>query len=211
MPNVIYVWEQTPKEWFTCIRPVPSHRTADTVTVEATPFVCAKKRLLGTNFFYQLALSESSLAEDVRAIRQACPTLPLSGDTRSGVLIFDGNKIIASYLFPGTYTRNERRLAVHPDYRGQGLAKLMVSQWQREVPTVDTIPPQTVNVAAVRTMFSAIKMTLAWAVSSGKVVPQRVRDAWSAGTEEAEILAELLKVEQASGSPRQRVANRFAR
>ena len=194
MTTVLDAWEQTPKEWFSRI--VPVHMEAVQVPVEVLPFKSAKISLPGTSYTYQLALADID-SDTIAEWRAARPNLPMSGDRRTGVLVFDGPKLIASYIVPGETRSALRRLAVHEDYRGACLAKKMMIQWIKQIPLV--IPansgPQPVNIAAVKTWLRAIHEVVDWAVASGKVVPQRVKDAWIAGTEEAEILATLALAE----------------
>jgi len=192
MTTVLDTWEQTPKEWFSRI--VPVHMGAVQVPVEVLPFKSAKISLPGTSYTYQLALADIA-SDTIAELRAARPNLPMSGDRRTGVLVFDGPKLIASFIVPGETRSALLRLAVHEDYRGAGLAKKMLVQWMKQVPLGVNSGPQLVNIAAIKTWLRAMHEVVDWAVASGKVVPQRVKDAWIAGTEEAEILATLALAE----------------
>ena len=79
------------------------------------------------------------------------------------------------------------------------LSKKMLCVWYQNVPVVTGIPPQPINIAAMKAFFSAIKETVAWAALAQLNVTQSVQDAWSAGTEEAEIMAKLELAESAGG------------
>lgn len=189
------IWTQTPKEWFSCI--VPTHTQDNNVTLEVLPFKTNKKPLEGTSYTYQLALSDSSVSHDAQQLHKARPRLPLSGDRRCGILVFDGQKIVASYVIPGHSEHAPRRVIVHRDYRGQKLAQKMLEQWYKEVPTIVGASKQPINVAAIKTFLAAIKNVVAWAATKDLTMDPQVRDAWASGAEAAEIIAKVQAAEEA--------------
>jgi len=186
-------WILTPADLFAVFIPVKS--SATNAHGANKPFAGAKRPLDGTPFQYQVALSDKSLSEDVKLLRRERPTLPLSGDRRAGIILFDGSKIIASYIIPGNLVRQERQLFVHADYRRRGLASRMIEQWMRETPTARNITRQPLNVVAARAFLAAHRALIIWAVAQGKNVPQSVADAVTAGNEANAILARFAAVD----------------
>lgn len=162
--------------------PVPS--------VETRPFPGGKRALPDTNYTYQIALSASAQSMNITARRAAVPGIPASGDSRSGVLVFNGDKIVGSYILPGDIDGSPHLLAVHANYRNMGLATRMMEQWLREVPS-PKLYRQPVNMAGVKTMLKAAHNTVDWAVANNKQVSQEVKDAWANGVEEKVILSRL--------------------
>ncbi len=185
---VIWTWEQTPEDWFRCIRPVKAQAS---INLEVQPFNLPKKVLNGTKFTYQLGLSSSSTSSEIKIRRTALPAIPVTGDTRSGIIIFDGQKIVGSYIIPGNLDNSARQLVVDSAYRGMGIATRMLEQWFREVPSVPALSVQPVNIQAVKTFLKALHNTVNWAVSVNKPVSQEVKDAWNTGVQETAILSRL--------------------
>jgi hypothetical protein len=167
------------------------------VALPTVPFKGIKRKLEGTPYLYQIGVSDTSVAVDIAPIYRAFPDLPLSGDRRAGILVYDGNLIIGSYLTMGNLARDFRRIIIRDKYRKKGLATRMVEQWFREIPGATDIPRQPINIMAVKTFLKAHANTVNWAVANGKDVPQKVRDAVASGQEAQEILAGLPAVENA--------------
>lgn len=196
MSNFVYYWTLTPKELLSCLVPVNS-RDRSRISLPVASFKLPKLSLVGTSYTYQLGVSANSLSEDMKGILKEFPGIPVTGDRRSGILIYQGSKIIGSYLIPGSYTKDFRLIYVHEGFRKQGLGTRMVEQWYREVPRAMSLSKQLVNVMAAKTFLKAHANVVRWAVAEGKDVPQRVQDAVNSGAEAAEILARLNVSEKA--------------
>lgn len=190
---LIYRWELTPKEILSCLIPVQSATVH--VTEPLTSFKLPKRSLVGTPYLYQLGVSDTSAAEDICIIHKEAPSIAVTGDRRAGILVYHGNLIVASYIIPGTLTREPRRIIVREKYRKQGLGSRMIEQWYREVPGVLNVPKQPSHIIAVKTFLRAHENVVRWAIANGKNVPQKVKDAIASGKEKAEILAKLNAVE----------------
>jgi hypothetical protein len=50
MPELVRVWQQTPKEWFACIRPTATKVSSPKVVVEKLPFKDKKRKLPESRF-----------------------------------------------------------------------------------------------------------------------------------------------------------------
>lgn len=201
--QIDYRWMVTPAELFACF--VPTHTADNLLTLPPKGFPSGrKKQLHGTPYLYQIGVSATSVALDIKPVHEAFPDLPATGDTRSGVIVYHGNLIIGSYVIPGHVTTNLRRIVVREGYRGQGLATRMVEQWFQEIPGPLNMPRQPINVRAVKAFLKAHKNVVNWAITNGKDVPQNVRDAVASGAQEAEILKRLQIVEAAPARMRAR-------
>jgi len=196
MSNLVYYWDLTPKELLSCLVPVNS-QDRSRIQLPTVPFKLPKLSLIGTPYTYQLGVSDSSSLADVALIHKEIPSLPHTGDRRTGIIVYNGSKIIGTYLIPGHYTRDYRLIYVHENYRNQGLGTRMLEQWYREVPRVMNLPPQLINIMAAKTSIKAHANVVRWAIAEGKDVPQRVQDAINNGAEVAEILARLDVFEKA--------------
>lgn len=142
-------------------------------------FGCPRVPLDGTGFTYQLAVSRKAQT-DVGG-----DGLPDSGDSRSGVIVFDGDRIVSSYV--ASAISRHRHLAVDKAYRGQGLGVLMVELWMREA----TFSRASIGLISYRSASIAVesyRRAVAWAVDSGKDVPADVR----AAVEDPERLARVI-------------------
>lgn len=205
--QIDYRWMVTPAELFACF--VPTHTADNALTVPTLGFPGGRKKpLSGTPYLYQLGVSDTSVAVDIKPVLAAFPDLPTTGDSRSGVILYHGNIIIGAYTIPGQVTNNLRRIVVREGYQGQGLATRMVEQWFREIPGPLNMPRQPINVRAVKAFLTAHKNLVEWAVANGKPVPQKVRDAVASGAEAEGILKRLVPVENA---PARRTALRVRR
>jgi len=194
MSEIAYRWMNTPAELFRSaiyvkIQPISP------VAIESIPFTSQKRMLSGTGYQYQCALSNTSMAIDIAPVHEAYPQIDISGDKRAGIIIFEGNRVIASYIVPGDSTMAERRIFVSEDYRGKGLATRMIEQFMQEIPGI-IIPKQRVNLVAVRAFLSGHKNVVNWAIAHGMQVPQKVRDAITNGGEAAMILAKAERAEE---------------
>jgi len=128
--------------------------------------------------FFNLGLPRSGTTSYSKALN----LLPRSGDQRSGVLVFDGDKIIASAIFLATHS-----LVVHPDYRNQGLAARLFLEWHAATKR-PFVSIHNITLATVKTLLRAHREVVERAVAAGKPVPKRVISAIQDGAETAAIL-----------------------
>lgn len=199
--EINYRWMVTPAELFDCF--APTHTSDNRVTLPTVGFPSGrKKQLHGTPYLYQLGISATSVAQDIKPVFQAMPELPVTGDSRSGLIVYHGNLIIGAYIIPGQSSINLRQIVVREGYQGQGLAKRMLEQYMREIPGITKIPRQPINIRAVKSFLGAHKNLVEWAIANDKPVPQNVRDAVASGEQEAAILKRLQLVEQAPAPAR---------
>jgi len=186
--EIAYRWTLTPRELYACF--VLRRAVPNVVSLPTVPFKGPKRPLEGTPYTYQLGVSDTSKAVSIFPIHDRCPEIPLTGDNRAGVIVFDGALIIGSYVIPGNMTRHWHEIIVRDGYRRQGLATRLVEQWFRETPRVLDISTQHINIMAVGTFLKAHTNLVRWAISNGKDVPEKVRKA-VANHEAEEVLYSL--------------------
>lgn len=170
-------WLLTPFESFIHWQPVRTEHSSDT-GVEVLPFKLPKRELDGTPYLYQLAVSTTSIAPDIVAVRDVCDSSVLVDDHRSGVIVFHGTLIVSSYSIPGRVIGDLHNIAVHPNYRGQGLSVRTLEQWLRETPYSADWPTQEINIGAAKAFLAAYHAMIHWALRNGKPVPERVLDTY---------------------------------
>jgi hypothetical protein len=201
MIHAIYRWLLTPRELFEGFHFIKSG-PASRISLEVLPFACERHPLVGTPYEYQLALSDSSVSEDIKFARAASPELPLSGDRRSGVLVFDGPKIVGSLVIPGNLATHGYKIVVKPapddearGYRREGLAVRMITEWCWDTKRPRVIPNQGITLYAAKALIAAHRVCVARAVERGLPVPQRVLDAVASGDEAAQVVRDAQVVE----------------
>jgi GNAT superfamily N-acetyltransferase len=181
MFKVCWRWEMTPREYAAGYTYISSTKTAD-LPLATEPFPCPRLPLPGTEYTYQLAISDKSPSQDIQAVVGHHPELPRSGDRRSGVLVFHGDTIIASAIFLATHS-----LVVHPDYRNLGLAARMFLEWNA-VTKRPFVSIHNITLATAKTLLRAHRDVVERAVAEGKPVPERVQQAIQDASETAAIL-----------------------
>jgi GNAT superfamily N-acetyltransferase len=215
MPNDVeqfWNWELTPAEIFSGVTFGKSEPVRK-LGIEVKPFACEKQALEGTPFEFQLALSDSSKSPEIQRLRRAHPELPLSGDRRGGVLVFDGPKIIGNCIVPGLQTYPGYRMVVHPDYRQQQLAFRMLLEWCRYTKRPKTLPLTGVTVISSKAWLAVHSELVKWAVKTGRHVPEHVLAAIASGEEARRILQRATDVENMElpkAPKRKRFLTRFA-
>jgi hypothetical protein len=187
-------WELTPAELFAGFHFMQSE-PAQSLHPEGRPFQGPKHPLAETPYTYQLALSDRSVAQEVIDLRRVQPDLPLSGDRRSGVLVFDGAAIVGSLVIPGNISTQGYKMFVRPDLRQQGLAFRMLVEWCTQTKRYRVLPKQGITVVSARALLAAHKVVVQRAVQAGKPVPPRVLEALAQGTEAQRVLAEATRIE----------------
>lgn len=159
------------------------------------PFDTALKPLEGTPYSYQIAVSTTSAEVETRFIREDCQAFLTSSTKHSGILAFDGDRIIASYLMPGNRSEVEHLLAVHPAYRGKNLAARIIEQWFRETPGVVGIPNQPIHIVAAKAFCKAHRDVTRWAQETGRPIPPEVVEAFRTGEQQRKLLADIERVQ----------------
>lgn len=166
-----WVWELTPRQVFEKNKFVKTAVTAK-LWQETRAFDTPRKPLAGTEFMYQLALTSKGRNEEAKLLRAQHPDLPDSGNYRSGVLIFDEDKVIASLVLSGVNEDRPFKMVVNPEYRGQDLAeRLLVEWWSNVRHTYRESGSQPLNVASVKVLLKAYRKVVLIAGADGKTVP----------------------------------------
>jgi len=185
---VCWRWELTPSELLAGFTYVPASKTAH-LTLDATPFPCPRLPLEGTDFTYQLALSAKSTALDIQALRGQHPELPVSADPRSGILVYHGDRVVASLTVPGK--SGGYHFFVQDEYRNQRLAFRMLVEWCGQTKRPRALSYQPLTPLSARALLAAHREVVERALAAGKPVPDRVVQAIQEGEETATILRQL--------------------
>lgn len=193
--DLCWRWELTPAELFAGFHPIKSE-PAKGLPLEIKPFACEKKPLGTTGFLYQVAVSDRSVCGEIIKIRKAQAELPLSGDRRSGIILFEQDYIIGALVIQGNLTNSGYKLFVHPDYRERGLAFMALVEWCWLTKRQRVLPRQGITLHSSRALLSAHRVVVERAQQSGKPVPARVLDAISSGEEARTILQEAERIEK---------------
>jgi GNAT superfamily N-acetyltransferase len=202
--DMCWRWELTPMELLAGFQPIRSKRT-ENLTSEVKPFKnTERKPLPGTDLLYQFAVSDCAVTQDITRIREAQPDLPVSGDRRSGVLVYDQNKLVGSCVIQGNMYLQGYKMSVHPDYRRQGIAYRMLLEWCRETKRARELPKQGITLNSAKALLRVHKELIGWALQEGKEVPDRVVQAVEDGQEAERILARLQHVDALTSFPRKR-------
>lgn len=159
------------------------------------PFDTLRKALEGTPYSYQIAVSTTSAKVEIRFVREDCQAFLTSATKHSGVLVFDGARLIASYILPGNTSEAEHLLTVDPNYRGQNLAARAVEQWFRETPGVVGLPTQHIHIVAAKAFCKAHRDVTRWAQETGRHVPPEVVEAFRTGEQQRKILETIERVQ----------------
>lgn len=184
--NICWRWEIAAEPAFANIKFIRSARAHDRPNRLPEPFDLDFKRnpdhpLGDTGLTYQAGLSPISQQPDVALLLAAYPDLPKTGDHRSGLLACDGKKVVGGYYMIGSPTRSPWVFYVHPEYRGKGLAREMVLQWNKITPRLIVQPHRIMSYSAGCVFMSAYLATIEWALQAGKDVPQEVIDSTRPG------------------------------
>jgi len=189
-------WELTPAELFAGFSFIKSEPAKD-LALERRPFDGVPYHTLeGTSFVYQLAISDRCVTADMLAIRRVQPQLPVSGDRRSGVLVFDDGRIIGACVIPGLQVLQGYRMVVHPDYRQHGLAFRMLVEWCWQTKRQKVLPTQGVTLNSAKALLKSHKIVVERALAKGFPVPSQVTQTVERGEEAARIIKEATRIEQ---------------
>lgn len=141
-----------------------------------------KKPLEGTPYFYQVGISSTTPNPSFVRWRELCPDLERVDGAISGVVVFDGDKVIAHYTSEGNQPRPPWNVGVDPEYRkgstknpGGGLAVLSILQWNKAAPWVKLVT-WPVSIPAAESFVSAHRQYVESAIVQGEPVPQNVID-----------------------------------
>jgi GNAT superfamily N-acetyltransferase len=196
-----YWWETTPKELLAKHVFIKASPATETLRQEVEPFDTPKKPLEGFDGLdYQLALSDRALNNEARLQRQAHHELPVSGDSRSGILAFDGDQIVASFVLVGTTPGSPRfKLVVNPEHRGTGLAQRLFEIWGLRVKRLMTAnPKQPITYHATVALLAAHKAVVEQALAEDLPVPDNVKQAVASGEEQLALIQRAWEVQNAT-------------
>lgn len=128
-----------------------------------------------TPYQYQVGISLRSRNPNFIEWRDRCPDLEPTDGNHSGVVLFDGEKIIGGYTARAVHTRPNWDIIVHADYRNQGLMTLAMAQWFKAAPFA-ALSPRPITERGKKAALSAHKLYLRYAIEHGEPVPQNVID-----------------------------------
>lgn len=202
----VWHWEQTPLEaWagFT-VRVGKASRTPEKIValgelVEYSGFKCERYEL-EDGLTCQLAVSDRSSSRDIQATRREQPELPVSGDKRSGVIIFDGDRIVANFISDGDMFDHRYRTVVDAEYRRRGLAQRAVLEWYKHVRRPRIVSSQRLSPAGAKVFLSVHSAVYAWASQHGKSLPDKVLREMETKAETTQLVEAINRVES-TGEP----------
>lgn len=160
------------------------------VRVASMPFSAPLEPLPGMGFAFQLGVSRRAVCAEIQRVVAEQPELPCSGprDFRSGVLVYEGQRIVASLILPGNITAHGYELATARP--GLGLGHRLLVEWCGRVRRLRMRPPQRITRRALRAWLRAHADLVRQAEARRLSVPRAVSFAVRAGEGEA-LLAEL--------------------
>jgi GNAT superfamily N-acetyltransferase len=133
-----------------------------------------KDSLEDTPYTFQIGISSSTLNPNFVEWRERT-SIELTDSRASGVLVFNGYDVIASYTADTDQKRPPWSIQVHPDYRGKGLSTLAVLQWFKAAPLYNLVGWPVTEISAMA-FVSAHKRYVEWAILQDEPVPQNVID-----------------------------------
>jgi len=171
-----------------------------TLEVEREPFTSRRIPLEGTDFHFQVAISDATANREMVAVRDHCEAgLQSSGDERSGALLLSGDDVIGSLLVSrGRLAQEETRLVIHPDFRGDRLGQRLTTEWHKHSARFVNRGVEKLNLASIEPHIDAHLATCRWAAEQGLPVPDRVLEELETGFEEM-VLRGLLEGVQRTG------------
>lgn len=149
---------------------------------EGIPFAGVQKKQVG-KFSYQAAITSEPRADTAWAamVRDGVGPADRSGDRRSGIILFDGERSIGSYTDPGFGAPAEWMLRVEDTYRGSGAGQALFIAWWREFPRHRELHPSLpMNQHAARALAKAFVQYVRQCAAHGLPVSQRVLDSLDA-------------------------------
>jgi hypothetical protein len=203
-------WEMTPLEIFQVKVVKPTPGGDGFLSMEVSPFKLPRLPLEGANgLTHQFGLSDCSLSEEVKLWKATHPEIPVTGDRRSGIIVFDGDEIVASYIFEGRRTGIPLTMVVRKDYRGSKpkspkplpLSVILPLEFFKRVKRqARPEPQQTEIVQGARAYIRTLTALYEWAVRTGKSIPEKVQREIETKEETNYILGLLSEVERTGTS-----------
>ncbi len=177
-------------------------------SVERTPFENVSRKPLFDRYTYQAAMRSDPMPGSEWDLMQKEGLGPSarSGGRRSGVIVFDGAKIIGSHTDPGYGHPAQNMLYVDPEYRGKGIAQHIFIAWWNEFPRhKNDHARQVFNQQTAWAVLNAFPKYLEACQAAGKPVPGRVVGALA--VDRVEILRRIDAAQQASQArpPRRKI------
>lgn len=148
-----------------------------------TPFPSAPRVPFRDGLKAQIAVAQRSFNNHIKALRADNPDQPISGDRRSGILVFDGDRIVASLTSAGrSSAKVDFIMFVDEDRQGHGLAVDMWVAWNMAFCEYNVLPRNVETVAARKILIKAHRRIVELAVERGETVPQYVIDSVQPGS-----------------------------
>ena len=186
-PQTPWIWEKLPTEILKqsiLARGVPS-----TLPVERKPF-CSPRVELGDGLSYQLALA-SHMSGNAKLLRKIHPEVPLSGDQRSGVILYDGNSIIGSLVLGSAWSST---VSVLPQYRDLGHAQRMFEIWYKHVRLIyDDGHVNIINAGGLGAFLAAHEGAVKSALEVDAPVPKAVWRGIETGSDTDKLFSRMKK------------------
>lgn len=190
-------WEMTPAEIFGGFK--FSKTSYITIGIPKMPFRAAVPHMpLPDSFFtFQLALGDASVSAEIIGIRNEQRELTRVPGRRSGVHVYDGERLVASLEIDGMRHTGGYEMFVLPRYRSMGLGAKILTEWcYRTCRPLFEVPRQSITLPSTLALLAAHRNVVLRAQLAGRVVPQRVINAIDCGEEAAQILKEAERVEK---------------
>lgn len=128
--DMVWRWDLTADEVLAgfAVRPDERVRSPQLRDHELVPFAGVPLvPLEGTPYEYQLAIGADAKCPDMQAIAQVQPEFVIPDETRSGLLVFDGDQVVGWLL---TLNRsNGYLLRVDQRYHRTGVATAILAEW----------------------------------------------------------------------------------
>jgi len=141
---------------------------------ESTPFKGDKLPLPGApGLTYQFGVGDGSVAVEIVELLQVMPDLERTGDRRSGVLVFDGERLVGNWTVSGKRTHPQRALYVDPEYRGRNLGPLMILEWSKRTKRPRKLHAFYINPGSAKALLRCDMALYDWAEAEGKAIPDR--------------------------------------
>jgi hypothetical protein len=148
-----------------------------------TPFPAAPRVPFRDGLEAQIAVAERSFNKHIKALRADNPDEPVSGDARSGILVFHGDRIVASLTSLGrSSAKVDFIMFVDEDRQGHGLAVDMWVAWNMAFCEYNVMPRNVETVAARKILIKAHRRIVELAVERRETVPQYVIDSVQPGS-----------------------------
>lgn len=184
-PETAWVWERLPTEILE--RSVLARNAPSSLLVDQRPF--ASQRIeLDDELSYQLALASHS-NPNAKILRSLHPDLSLSGDSRSGVLLYQNNIAVGSLIVnsSGGYS-----VSVLPEHRELGHAQRMFELWYKKVRII-LDSTHIINAGGLGAFLAAHEGSVKSALAIDAPVPKNVWRSIETGSDADKLFSRVRK------------------